>query len=189
MLAAAITEDLPMRRLIPLAIVVALVAAACGDDTPSADPAMVASLSQRIAENQSGSGGFDMTDEEVECFAIGIIELFGDERITAGMDLDFSDFMATATSGERRETVDIMFGCVDLGDDLARELGGGTELSEESAQCLADTMLDSDAFRDATAESFVSESDPFQDPELVAELLPLMLECLTAADLAELGNG
>ena len=39
-----------------------------------------------------------------------------------------------------------------LHDDLARELGGEGELSEESAQCLADTMLDSDAFRDATAE-------------------------------------
>ncbi len=177
-----------MRRLIPLAIVVAVIAAACGDDAPAADPAMVANLSQRIAENQAGSGTFDMTDDEVECFAIGIIELFGGERITAGMDLDFSDFMATATAGERREVVDIMLGCVDLGDDLARELGGEGELSEDAARCLADTMLESDAFRDATAESFVSEGDPFQDPELVAELLPLMLECLSAEDLAELGS-
>lgn len=187
MLAAAITE-VPVRRYLPLVIALALVAPACGDDTPSADPAMVANLSRRIAENQAGSDAFDMTDDETECFAIGIIDLFGGERITAALDLEFSEFMATADAGERREVVDIMLGCVDLGDDLARELGGEGELSEEAARCLADTMLESDAFRDATAESFVNEGDPFQDPDLVAELLPAMLECLSPEDLAELGS-
>jgi hypothetical protein len=168
-----------MRRLVPFALVIALVAAACGDDTPTADPALVASLSQRISDNQSGSGGFEMTDPEVECFATGIISLFGAERITAALDLDFSAFMATATAGERREVVDIMLECVDLGADLARELGAEGTISAESARCLADTLLASDAFRDATAESFVSETDPFDDPALVSALLPAMLECLS----------
>ena len=96
--------------------------------------------------------------------------------------------MAPAAAAERREVVDIMLGCVELGDDLARELGGDGELSEDAARCLADTMLESDAFRDATAESFVSDGDPFQDPDLVAALLPPMLECVSAEDLAELGS-
>jgi hypothetical protein len=178
-----------MRRPAAFALIIALVAVACGDDTPAADPALVAGLSQRISASQSGSGVFEMTDPEVECFATGIIGLFGAERITAALDLEFSAFMATATAGERRAVVDTMLDCVDLGAGLARELGAEGTISAESARCLADTMLASDAFRDATAESFVSETDPFDDPALVSALLPAMLECLTAEDLGNLGTG
>ena len=166
-----------------------MITVACGGDAPAADPAMVATLSQRIAENQTGSGGFDMTEPEIECFAVELIDLFGAERIAAGMELEFSAFMETVTAPERRRVVDTMLECVDLAADLAAELGSEGEISAEAAQCLAETMLASDAFRDATAESFVSETDPFDDPDLVAALLPAMLECLSAEDLGNLGNG
>jgi len=179
-----------MRRLVPLALVIALVSLACGDDdTAPADPALVAGLRQRISENQQDSGGPEMSDAEIECFAIGIIDLFGADRITAGIDMEFSAFMGTATQEERRSVVDTMFECVDLALDLAEELGAGGEVSAESARCLADVMLANDAFRDATAEAFVSSTDPFDDPELVAELLPPMLECMIAEELGDLGNG
>ena len=110
-----------------------------------------------------------------------------------GLEVQEAENMSDAARKLAREkpdvaVVDIMLGCVDLGEDLARELGGEGELSEEAARCLADTMLESDAFRDATAESFVNEGDPFQDPDLVAELLPAMLEGLSPEDLAELGS-
>jgi hypothetical protein len=177
-----------MRRLIPLAIVLALGATACGDDTPSADPALVSGLRRQISASQQGSGPLEMTDDEIECFAIGIIDLFGAERITASLDLEFSEFMSTATPGERRTVVDTMFDCADLGPALAAELAGGGDISADSARCLADSLLASEAFRDATAESFASSSDPFDDPELVGELLPVMLQCLSAEDLAELGG-
>ena len=69
-----------------------------------------------------------------------------------------------------------------------RKVSSGTEISAESARCLADVMLASDEFRNATAESLVSSTDPFDDPALVAALLPAMLECITAEELADLGN-
>ncbi len=178
-----------MRRLAHLTLALALLIVACGDDAPAADPVMVANLAQRITDNQAGSSGFDMNDAEVECFAAGIIDLFGADQITAALDLEFSQFMATATSGERREVVDTMLECVDLSADLAQEIGGEGQIDAAAARCLADTMLESDAFRDATAESFVSETDPFDDPELVGALLPAMLSCLSAEDIANLNNG
>lgn len=180
-----------MRRVMAVLVALVLVAPACGDDdsSGSADPQLVAGLRGRIAASQdTGGGAPQMTDREIECFAVGIIDLFGADRIAGALDLEFEEFMATASAGERRQVVDVMLECVDLAPMLAAELGGDGSISPEAARCLADVFIASDAFRDATAEGLVGNTDPFQDPELVAALLPSMLECLSPEELAGLGG-
>lgn len=185
-----------MRRILVLAVTLAVVAAACGDDTSTtteaasgAKAAVVAGLRQQISTSQAEEpGAFPMSDDEIGCFAVALVDTFGVARMTGAVDESFEGFMAGATTSERRQVIDSMFGCVDLGPALAEEIGGD-DISPASARCLADAMLASDSFRDALANSLAgSSADPFQDPALIEDLLPVMLTCLTAEELMNLGS-
>lgn len=185
-----------MRRLVAIALTVAVIAGACGDDdttsttVSAANAALVAGLRQQIATQQSEDpDAFPMTDEEIGCFAVALVDTFGADRMGQALTGSFEVFMAAASAEERRSVVDAMFGCADLGPALARSLGGDGSLSAEASNCLADVMIGSQAFRDAVAEGFAGTGgSPFEDPELLQELLPLMLSCLSAEELAQLGS-
>ncbi len=185
-----------MRRVIPL-LALALVMAACGDDdtggegttTTGGDGAeLVAALRTQISED-SGSGGFVVNDEQAGCFAVGLIDEFGAGTMADAIGGEFSDFMGSISSAERRTVIDIMFGCVDLAEGLAAELGADGAISLDSARCISEAMLASDDFRDVLAESFVDAGGAFENPALVETLLPAMFSCLTPEELAQIGAG
>lgn len=179
-----------MRRLVTVMLVAMLIATACGDDSSDADPQLVASLRSRITESpQAQSGEFPMSEDDIACFAEGLVDELGASKIENGIDLSFDAFMGTLSAGERRTVVDVMLGCVDVADTLIAQISGeGSTLSESSARCVIDGMLASDEFRDAVAESFVSGDSTFENDSLVAAILPIFFECLTPEELANLGN-
>jgi hypothetical protein len=179
-----------VRRLLTVLLAATLIVGACGDDSSNADPQLVASLRSRISESPQAQGDstFGMTDDDITCFAEGLIAELGAAKIESGVDLSFDAFMATLSAGERRAVVDVMLGCVDVAEVLVAQISGEGSLSAESARCVVDGMLASDEFRDAVGESFVSGDSTFESDTVVAAILPVFLECLTPEELANLGN-
>lgn len=181
-----------MRRLVTVILAAMLLIAACGDDSSAdADPALVSSLRSRITESpQAQDGAFPITDEAAQCFALGLIDELGAAKIQSGIDLSFDAFMTTLSAGERRTVVDVLLGCADITETLVAQLSGaGAEVSAESARCVVDGMLTSDAFRDAVADSFVSGDSAFDSDAVAVAILPVFFGCLTPEELANLGNG
>jgi hypothetical protein len=173
-------------------LVLALMAAACGDDdasggTSAVDPDLVSGLTEQILTDGAGTDAVPLDDEQAACFAVGLIEAFGGERMVDALGVEFEDFMGQATADERLTVVDTMFDCVDFGDVMATQFG--ESVSAESARCASAAFVESDAFRVAIADSLGNPmSDPFEDPGLIAELLPAMLDCFTADELIQLGE-
>lgn len=187
-----------MKRLSALLLVFVLVIAACGDDDTGSDdggsgggdaPAgLVDDLTQEILEGSSSDSDLPLTDEQAACFATGLIDDFGAERMVDALQLEFEEFMANASLDERMTVVDTMLECMDFSEMMATEFG--SQMSAESAECVADAFVESQAFRVALANSFGdSTDDPFEDPAVMEEVLPAMLECLSAEELMNLGDG
>ncbi len=184
-----------MRRMMATMLTLALVFVACGDDDSGDSDAaaggensqLISSLSAKIVADAEDDDEFQFTDEQAACFAVGLIDVFGAERIAETLQMDFDDFMAQASAGERAAVVDTMLGCADFGQVLTQEFAGS--ISQESSRCLADAFVNSEAFRAAMADSFADSTvDPFDDPALAAEMVPAMLECLTADELIQIGS-
>jgi len=175
-----------MHRLVSILLAIVLVAPACGDDDSGGDSAaLVQSLRTRILETDASSD-FAISNEEAQCFAEGLLDELGAGGVAEAIGQEFETFMAGATAQERRAVVDIMFGCVDMESALAAEIQG--DISEESARCVAAAMIESDEFRSAVADGFDAGAEVFENPDLVAALLPAMLSCLTADELARISD-
>jgi hypothetical protein len=186
-----------MKRAAALLIALVLVLAACGDDDAATDTTtattgagsgtVVDELTQEILSDSSvGSDGF--TEEQAACFAVGLVDEFGAEVMVDALQMEFDDFMAASSLEDRMTVVDTMLGCVDFGAVMVAELDG--EISAESANCIGDAFGNSEAFRNALANSFDgSAADPFDDPALMEDILPAMFECLTEDELAAILGG
>jgi hypothetical protein len=181
-----------MKRISALLLALALALAACGGDDAggggaSADSDVVDDLTQEILEGSGAGSDTPFTDEQAACFALGLVDEFGAETMVEALQMEFEEFMAAASPGERAVVVDTMLDCVDFGALMAAELGDA--ISAESASCIGDAFTNSDAFREALANSFdESGGDPFEDDAMFAEVFPAMLECLSAEELANLGG-
>ena len=180
-----------MRRFLVLTVATVLLVAACGDDdTGNNDDELVSGLTEQILSD-SGTDDIAFDEADAACFAVGLIDEFGGERMVAAMDQEFEEFMAAASGAERRQVVDLMLECVDFGAMLTAEFATG--LSAESSECLSTAFVGSEAFRDALADSMSgSATDPFDDQAVMEDLLPIMFECVSAEELiqlSELGEG
>lgn len=185
-----------MRRLLTIFLATALLVAACGDDDDAGGDGRanaIAFLQRQIAESQTGEAGasepqFD--DEETFCMAEGIIAEFGMARVLEASDQEFEDFMAEATAEERRAVVDVTLDCVDLTEQFtAPMLADG--VSEESANCIGEQMMDNETFRDVLAEGLATGSfEPTGDDEtaLIEAMFPIIFACLSPEELARLGD-
>lgn len=184
-----------MKRTFALLFVLALVVSACGDDDTGGDgpgggdaPAgLVDDLTEQILGGSATSSDVPFDDEQAACFAVGLIDEFGAEAMVDALQMEFDEFMAQASNSERMSVVNTMLDCVDFEEMMAAEFGGA--LSDESARCVSEAFVGSDAFRQALANSFdATATDPFDDPAVIEELLPAMLGCMSAEELANLGG-
>lgn len=186
-----------MKKVIVAVFALALIAAACGDDDAtattvanggtSANSALIKGLTEQIQGSSTSPGDVPLSDEQAACFATNLIDTFGGQRIAEAMDMEFEQFMAQASTEERLTVVDSMLGCIDFGTVMAAQFGD--VVSADSARCMGDAFVGSTAFRTALANSFgPSSADPFEDPALLEEMLPAMLECFTAEELINLGQ-
>lgn len=178
-------------RIIATMLALVLVIAACGDDdSPGVggdNSRLVGDLTAVIAAENQSSSDFPMSDDQAACFATALIDVLGAERMAGALDQEFEEFMSTASQTERRAVVDAMFDCADFGAAMTAEFS--SDISPDSAQCLGEAFTASDDFRDAVAESFTAAGNAaFDDPSVMAALLPAMLECLSADELIQLGD-
>ena len=182
-----------MRRITGILLVLAMVAVSCGDDdAENGDRSEVISgLRSAISESQSPDSSddpFAIDDEQALCFATELVDDFGAGRMAEAISVEFEEFMAQVNTQERRQVIDALLRCVDVGAALAGELTT-TGISQSSAECVSDVMLESQAFLDAVADGLAGGGDTdFDDPALVEALLPGMLQCLSAEELTQLGN-
>jgi hypothetical protein len=190
-----------MKRAAALLIALVLVLAACGDDdagadTTTGDPTatagassdIVEQLTQEILTDSSAGSDTSFTEEQAACFAVGLVDEFGADVMVDALQMEFEEFMTAASSEDRMTVVDTMLGCVDFGEVMTAELDG--EISAESANCIGDAFGNSEAFRNALANSFdTSATDPFDDPALMEEMIPAMFECLTEDELGAILGG
>lgn len=160
----------------------ALVAAACGDDDSSDQSGLVNDVAQQV----SGDGEFDFSNEQAVCVAEGMIDGLGADRIVEGLDTDFDTFMSTASEPERRAVVDTLLDCVNFGTLLFSEAEG--QISEDSARCLGNAFSDSETFRSALTESLATGQDPFDHIESEEEFITFLFECLSAEEIVRLGD-
>ena len=182
-----------MRKLMILVVVLALMAAACGGGDGGGDERneAVASLQRQITESQADetSPEAQFSDAEARCMAEGIVDAFGISRILEAEDQGFEEFMAAATVEERRNVVDLTLECVDLTEQFTAPLVA-EGISEESARCIGDAMMEDETFRDVLAEGLGTGSfEPTGESEaaLMEALFPVILDCLSAEELANLG--
>jgi hypothetical protein len=176
-----------MKRTVTISLALLLAVAGCGDDDAGGggDVALMGDLAEQIKGGQTGDQ-LGLSDEDAVCFASGLIDALGGERMADALQLEFEEFMSGASIQERRTVVDAMFDCIDFGALMTQEVAG--EISADAANCLGDGLAASDGFRDALTQSFGSADDPFEDPALLGELLPVVLECLSAEELIQLGG-
>jgi hypothetical protein len=179
-----------------LTLLAAMVATACGDDDGGSDgdTAAIAALRQQITEAQASdaaAGDTAFTDEEILCMAEGIVGEFGAARVIEADDQEFSEFMSEATPEERRAVVDLTLGCVDLTAQFIGPLVA-EGVSEESATCIGDSLMENETFRDVLAEGLASgsfEPGPGAEAQLMEALMPVMFDCMSAEELGQLGGG
>ncbi|MDX1691584.1 MAG: hypothetical protein R3290_11230 [Acidimicrobiia bacterium] len=184
-----------MKRLFAVVLALAMLAAACGDDDAATDDpeaqAAIQGLREAIAESSASdpSATFQVSDTEALCMAEGLFEEFGASRIIEAQDQEFEEFMAAATPEERRQTVDLMFECVDVRTAVVSQLGAeASGVSDDSMNCLIDGLIDSDAFRDGLASQLAGDGAALGD-EAIAELaIPLVFECFSQEELTNLGG-
>jgi hypothetical protein len=180
-----------MKRLTTIVLALALVATACGDD--DATGAGLDSDDQAIADELTaeilGGSGTDvpLNAEEAGCFAAGLVDELGGDVMADAIQMEFEEFMAGASTDQRLIVVDTMMECIDFGEMMVAQFGGA--IDDDAARCLGDAFAANDAFRAALASSFEgSDTDPFENDEVIAALLPAMLECLSPEQLVDLGG-
>jgi hypothetical protein len=154
-------------KLVALALVMTLIAAACGSDSggsaaPADDPLVQAVVADILAEED----GLTADRGEAECFAGGVVGGIGADRLAElGVTVDnvgsLDDF--TWSEDEANLIIDKMFDCTDVSQSFVDDLGGSGMTSEQTA-CLADAF-DKDTMRkffvaaltgDESADSFTA---------------------------------
>ncbi|MFQ5948314.1 MAG: hypothetical protein ACE5KX_05600 [Acidimicrobiia bacterium] len=133
-------------------------------------------------------------EAEATCVAESAVDEFGIEGLVElGITVDNANpenLFENATSEQVDAIVDITLNCVDFRRFFTEQMTAGAEISDESAKCLADGMLEAEFFRPLVAQGLRGEEAEFgDDPEAAAEVIELVIECLSPEELIQLGGG
>ncbi len=145
-----------------------------------------------ILEDAAPDGPFG--EQEAECVGTEAVSEFGvDGLLELGFNADTGDapenVLEQATPEEREKVIDVTLRCIDITEVFVSELTAGGEISEESAECLADGITGADFFRPLLASSLAgAEFSLEDDPEAGEALFGLVIECLSVEELARLGD-
>lgn len=185
-----------MRKILPVLVALAVLAAACGDgddggssDRSSGEQAVSDAIAAAILAD--AEPGDPYGEKEARCMGDSLVDELGLDRLLAlGISADSVDspeeFLRGAPNADVEAFIDITLDCVDFRDVFVE--GMGADVSTESAECIADgisdDMLRSMAMMGISGEEF----DPTADPELAAALFGLVAECLTPEEISNLGG-
>ncbi|MDZ7734211.1 MAG: hypothetical protein U5R31_15070 [Acidimicrobiia bacterium] len=81
---------------------------------------------------------------------------------------------------------DGLSGCVDLTAIFVEGMTSDGEVSDESAECMAEGMLESDEFRDFIVADLMGE-EPDDSTFMTSGIMTLLADCLTDEELQNIG--
>jgi ethanolamine utilization microcompartment shell protein EutS len=146
-----------------------------GDDA-AVDSPLVAAIADSIMVDVDGGDGPVADRAEAECWASGIVDGVGEDRLTelgvtaesAGQigDLGF-------TESEIATVVDSLFGCSDIRQTFVDQFTG--ELGQEAAACVGDA-IDEELVKDLLAASIAGQ-DSAAGADTIQQLTQLATEC------------
>lgn len=229
------------RRLIPIVLLVALVAVACGDDdsvfeqggastttsiaggegttttgaqttttqaatstteTTAALGGDEQAMADQIAAELVTEGETDLPIDEAsaQCLGNQIVATFGVARLqeldaAAGGEGDIEAALEQMTPEEQAALMDLILNgadgqapCVDV---QALIVDGLTQsgLSAGSAECVAEALTEGTVLQNLLGSLVAgSEGEGEMDPEVMTQLLTVLMTCLTPEELAEMGD-
>jgi hypothetical protein len=143
---------------------------ACGSsDDDQAKENIKASV---LEDNAEVVGDTKLTDEQAECFADGMVDDIGVEKLQ-DYNLINDDFEIVQdaeptdmSKGDAEAMAAVITGCVDMKQMIEDQINeqAGTDLTEEQAQCVSDA-IDEDAIEAGLAASFQGdeETNPLEE--------------------------
>ncbi len=184
-----------MGRLAALMVGCIVVVAACGGDDGASlneeEQALADLIASEILEDDEGDAP-PLSTEQAQCIgdesvaAIGfdrMVEIgLGPDALGAGTDIEDVD----VPDAEVDAIVDVYFDCVDVKALFTQGLLETGDVSEDSAECVADGI--EDRFVRNALEAGIRGEDfgPEDDPELLQSLLQVLGDCLTPEELVQI---
>lgn len=180
-------------RILGALLVLALATGGCGDDDGGAalTEAEQALANLIVLEMTAGSDPDDPFQEEasVRCFAEGLVGALGIVRL-AELGIESQDVgdpnaaFSLMTDAEVETTADIALGCPAFREALVTEMTADG-ISDESADCLVEELVDSGVFRQLVIAQMQGASTEAieEDAANSAALIAGFLKCLTEEEL------
>ncbi|HEV8296477.1 MAG TPA: hypothetical protein VGQ20_04245 [Acidimicrobiales bacterium] len=182
-----------MKRLLVALLFVGFVVGACGDDgSLGGSTAPVVSGEEKEAADEIAASfrdedngfGSEVTDAQAACVGAKLVKAFGVRRVRE-MKLESDE--PDMTEAEAEKAADAVVDCVDLRQAFAQGMAEGGEISQKSADCLANKLSNAD-IKQMLVSTFQGEDDDDVATDLYAKLLGAMGDCLTAAELKSMGE-
>jgi hypothetical protein len=183
-----------------LLVVGALAGCGGGSEAGSEEDAYAAAISDSLMES-SADDEVQPTEAEAECIGQGVVNVVGVETFQeAGVtpdtirddDAELDELLGDPSQEQADGLVDVIFECVDLGAMLTAGLQAsatedGVEIAPEKLECIGDNFERSERLRELFATALLEGNDPdFNEggTDLLGEILG---DCLTVADLLDIG--
>lgn len=143
------------------AAMLALTACGNGEDDEAKENIKASVLDQ---ESQV-AGGTELTEEQAECFADGLVDEIGTEKLQEyGLLNEDNEIAENANptdmeEGDAEAMADTIVDCVDMKQMIEDQVNTSaqTDLTEKQAECLSDA-IDEDAIKAGLAASFQGET-------------------------------
>jgi hypothetical protein len=188
-----------MRRAVVSLIVIALVAAACGDS--GGDGGELSAAEQTLADAIAAEIMVDADPDsplgQVEAQCVGdaaVRELGIDGLLEIGFTSEGEspeNILDEASPEQRQQIIDITLECVDFAAVMVEAIAEDGSISEESATCIGDGLTEGNLLEPLVVSGLEGTSfdDVIeQDPDTATAFLEVFLECLSAEELAQLGG-
>lgn len=185
-------------------LAVGLLVSGCGGNSDADE--LANAIGERIwvevqPDVAQGNLPFEFTESDANCLGGAVVDSIGYETLTeagvtaesvreGGIEDPASEFLSDPQAANA--FVDGMTQCVDIVGPMSEQLAAEMAVSEESARCIGEGLMDQPAFRDAIVAAIVGggSSDPFgDDPDAVGAMFDLMSECLTDEELTSILGG
>ncbi|MEX2419940.1 MAG: hypothetical protein WD652_06120 [Acidimicrobiia bacterium] len=181
-------------RLVGALLIVALVTVACGDDAggqaplTDAEQALADVIVAEMTASPDPSDPFQV-EASARCFAEGLVGELGITRLAElGIEAqnvgDPNAAFSLMTDPEVEATADIALRCPAFRDALATEMTADG-ISDDSADCLVEELVDSGVFRLLVIAEMKGESTDAieEDAANSAALIGALIKCLTPEEL------
>ena len=183
-----------MRRAIGVVLTLVLVVAGCGDDSAGALSQEERAVADAVVDFIVADEDFaarPLTEDEARCLAETTVRQIGVEGlaeigVTADSVPEENPFEG-ASDDKVDAFVEAYFECLDVAEIFAAEFEEQGALSPDSVSCLAEELGRGDLLR-GMLRSSIAGGEFGDDPELLAQFIDLLVECLSAEEFAELAG-